>query len=43
MLVEHAPYDIWTTADGDYVTLRSETRIEGLARRYELVALSDHW
>jgi hypothetical protein len=43
MLVEHAPYDIWTTSDGDYITLRSDTWIEGLARRYELVELRDGW
>jgi hypothetical protein len=43
MLVEHAPYDIWTTADGDYITLRSDTMIEGLKRRYELIALSENY
>jgi hypothetical protein len=43
MLVEHAPYDIWTTSDGDYITLRSDTWIEGLARRYELMELTDGW
>lgn len=39
MQEEHPPYDIWTTADGDYVALRSE----GSARRYELVELHDGW
>ena len=39
MLEEHPPYDIWTTADGDYVALRSE----GSQRRYELVELHDGW
>jgi hypothetical protein len=36
---EHPPYDIWTTADGDYIALRSE----GSRKRYELVELHDGW
>lgn len=39
MLEAHPPYHIWTTADGDYVALRSEQ--EG--RRYDLVELDDGW
>ncbi len=36
---EHPPYDIWTTADGDYIALRSE----GSRKRYELMELHDGW
>lgn len=39
MFEPHPPYHIWTTADGDYVALRSEQ--EG--RRYDLVELADGW
>jgi hypothetical protein len=39
MFEAHPPYHIWTTADGDYVALRSEQ--EG--RRYDLVELEDGW
>ncbi len=39
MQEEHPRYDIWTTADGDYVALRSE----GSGRRYELVELHHGW
>jgi hypothetical protein len=39
MQEEHPPYDIWTTADGDYIALRAE----GSQRRYELVELHDGW
>lgn len=39
MFEPHPPYHIWTTADGDYIALRSEQ--EG--RRYDLVELSESW
>lgn len=39
MFEYHPPYHIWSTADGDYVALRSEQ--EG--RRYDLVELEDGW
>lgn len=39
MKEEHDPYDLWTTADGDYIALCSE----GSGRRYELVELHDGW
>ena len=39
MFEQHPPYHIWTTADGDYLALRSEQ--EG--RRYDPVELEDGW